>query len=501
MDTNPKEINGFFNISDQEIFGTLKLDGEDTLITFKSKSPIPQLCNLDHIIGVGFDHKIISCLQCVEAGLEQNYHYGGTEFTASVFPHYVSIGDAAVDTTKSSITKIFFTTNDLPALFNDRSAFGHLFATEDQLKTLLVRNHEIIKKHSNNILELTIPEISENPHLLYWTGKIDIFKCSTEIGALTVTHSPSFSVDGKSGVKGENNVTANLEYSRPVDFEQAIDDISTFARFFSIVVGRTQKVSNIKIKTIDSLAESYTHIYCSYSPSTSTTTFQNSNDTPLNPIHRHEEFSAVLQSWIKREQDWRIGRIQYLNGLNKNRSYDTDRLVSAANAFDILPSNATIANKIISDEYSAARDECIKILERLPSSEDRGAAIGVMKRWGRANLRSKTLHRAKIVKMHIPQIIHGIDRILILAIKTRNYFVHGSDEFNYKKYEDFLPLFTDALEFVFSASDMIECGWDPKPWLKSHPSHSHNYSYFINSFKTEIDLIKLVDGESKHWPT
>lgn len=501
MDTDSKEINGFFNILDQEIFGTLKLDGEGTLITFKSKSPIPPLSGFNYLTGIGFDHKIISCLQCVDVGFEQNYHHGGTEFTASVFPHYVSIGDAAVDATENSITNICFTTNDLPTLFNDRSAFGHLFSAENQLKALLIRNHEIIKEHSNITWELALPEISETPHLLYWTGKIDIFKCSTEIGVLTVTHSPSFSVDGKSGIMCENNIAANLEYSNPISFEKAIDNISTFSRFFSIVAGRTQKVSSIKIKTIESLSDNYTHIYCSYNSSTSAAPLQDSNDTPLNPIHRPDEFSAVLQNWINREQDWRIGRIQYLNGLNKNRSYDTDRLVSAANAFDILPSKATIANKEITEEYSIARDECIKILKTLPNSEDRGAAIGVMKRWGRANLRSKTLHRAEIVKSHIPQISVGIDRILILAIKTRNYFVHGSDEFNYKKYEDFLPLFTDALEFVFSASDMIECGWEPKLWLKSRPSYSHNYSYFINSFKKEINLIKLVSGEAKHWPT
>ena len=121
MDTNSKEINGFFNILGQEVFGTLKLDGENTLITFKSKSPIPSLSEYDNLTGVGFDHKIISCLQCVDAGFEQNYHHGGTKFTASVFPHYVSIGDAAVNATVDVITNICFTTNDLPTLFNDRS--------------------------------------------------------------------------------------------------------------------------------------------------------------------------------------------------------------------------------------------------------------------------------------------------------------------------------------------------------------------------------------------
>lgn len=499
MDTNSKEINGFFNIINQEIFGTLKLNDEETLITFKSKSPIPSLSELHNFTGTGFDHKIISCLQCVDVGIEHNYHHGGTEYTASVFPHYVSIGDAAVIETENSITDISFTTNDLSTLFNDRSAFGHLFSAKNQLEDLLIRNQEIIKAHSNVTWEPSLPEISETPHILYWTGKIDIFKCSTEIGALTVTHCPSFSVDGKTGITCENNITANLEYRTPINFKKAVENISTFARFFSIVAGRTQKVKNIKIKKIDPQQNNYIDIYCSYNSATTAPPLQNSHDIPLNPIHRPDEFSEVLQNWINREYDWSIGRNQYLNGLNKNRSYDTDRLVSAANAFDILPSKATIADKEITEEYRTARDECLKILEKLTISDDRGAAIGVMKRWGRANLRSKTLHRANIVKNQIPQITDEIDRVLILAIKTRNYFVHGTDDFNYKKYEEFLPFFTDALEFVFSASDIIECGWKPALWLQSRPSYSHNYSYFIRTFRPQIQLLKLVDGEAKHW--
>jgi hypothetical protein len=124
-----------------------------------------------------------------------------------------------------------------------------------------------------------------------------------------------------------------------------------------------------------------------------------------------------------------------------------------------------------------------------------------MKRWGRANLRSKVLYRAEIVKNHFPQITNEIDRILVLAIKSRNYFVHGSDDFEYEKYEDFLPLFTDTLEFIFSVSDLIECGWNPKAWLKTRPSRSHVYSYFINSLKSKINKLKQVEGEAKHWPT
>lgn len=499
MDTNPLEINGFFNIFDQEIFGTLKLDGEDTLITLRSKHPTLSPIEINSLTGIGFDHKIISCLECLTIGFQQNYHQGGIESSLSIFPHYVSIGNTTLNITENTITEVTFTTNDLATLFNDRSAFGHLFSTDSQLKTLLEINHEEIRNNSTLNFELTLPKIAETPHIFYWTGKLEIFRSKTEIGELTVNHNPSFSVDGKTGIICENNITATLKFDKPIDFETAIDNTSTFTRFLSAITGRTQSKRNIKIKKIESSPDSYLDVHCSYSPSASAIPLQSTNDIPLNPILRTDEFSTVLQNWIAREPEWRIGRIQFLNSLHKTGSYDSDRLVSAANVFDILPSASTIPNKEIPENYQAARDECIKILEALPISEDRGAAIGAMKRWGRANLRSKVLHRAQIVKSHIPQITNEIDRLLILAIKTRNYFVHGTDDFNYQKYESFLPLFTDALEFIFSASDLIECGWNPKSWLNTRPAYAHNYANFINTYHKEINSLKLIDGEAKHW--
>jgi hypothetical protein len=487
-----KEINGFFNISEQEFFGNLKIQDENTLLTLKSKVEIPPTSELNFVMGTGFDHKIISCLECIDAGFQTNFHNSGTEFSASIFPHYVVIGDASLNTEEITITGIHFTTNDLPTIFNDQSAFGHIFSTKEDLTSVLTQHHEKLEKNFKLGYELSLPKIAENPNIFYFTGNSKFYECTTDIGLLTVNHSPSISVDGKTGVICENNITASLNFDEPVNFKTAIDRMSTLSRFFSIVAGQSQKSFGIKIEKTGLPANSYLDIYCSYNTLTSAIPLPNSHDTPLNPIRRPEEFSHVLKNWIKREPEWRVGRTQYLNGLSKGRSYDTDRLVSAANAFDILPSSATVPDSLVTADHEDARNECIKILKTLPPTEDRAAAIGVLKRWGRANLRSKVLHRAKIVKLHIPSIPDEIDDILVLAIKNRNYFVHGSSDFNYEKYGDFLTVFTDALEFIFSASDLIECGWDPKAWLKTRPSFNHNFGYFLRTIPEDINQIKTI---------
>lgn len=489
-------FDGFFNLSGQRIFGSLKMDDDRTLLTLRSDSNIPVINEVDFIWGTGFDHKTISCLQCVGSGTEENYSHGGIEFTSSVFPHYVCVGDAGVDTSEASITEIFFTTSDLAALFNDSRAFGHLFSDKETLTDLLTQHHARLIKDNSLGFPLNIPKISDRPHIFYFTGNMNIFESATQLGVLSVGHRPNISIDGKSGISFENNIEASLKFSGSVNFDTAIDRMLTFSRFISTAAGRTQQISNIRISKHGLPEHSFLDVYCSFSHSVSGSALQRPNDAPIDPIYRPKEFSEVLVNWINREDEWSFGRIQYLNGLAKSRSYDSDRLVAAANAFDILPSSATVADSAISDEYNFARRKCLDILETLPVTDDRASAIGVLKRWGRANLRSKVLHRAGIVKKHIPQITDEIDEILVMAIKTRNYFVHGTGDFDYPRYESFLSTFTDALEFVFSASDFIECGWEPKTWLQHRPTGHHNYSYFISTFSEHVNLLRAAKLKS-----
>ncbi|RMT82067.1 hypothetical protein ALP41_01797 [Pseudomonas savastanoi pv. nerii] len=476
-----KDINGFFDLLVGKVFGILSVDGDKTLLTLRSNSFIPHIEEVECLVGTGFDHKIVSCLRCIGVGSERRFNRGGTEHVSSIFPHYVSVGDAVLNTVEETITEIYFNTNDLPMLFNDSRAFGHIFTSKEALIDLLTHHHEGLEREYSHGFPLNMPEISDEPHIFYFTGKMKIFECATPLGVLSVNHGPSIMIDGKSGISCENDISASIKLSSPVNFDTAYDCVMTFARFFSIMAGRTQALSAVKLRKIGLPENSLLDIYSSFKTPVSGAPIQHFRDIPISPIHRPDEFTKVLNNWLATEPDWGVGRIQYLTGLAKSRSYDTDRLVAAANAFDILPASATVADSLVSEEFESARGKCLEILAGLPKTEDRASAIGVLKRWGRANLRSKVLHRATIVKAQMPQISEYIDDILVMAIKTRNYFVHGSDDFNYIKYQRFLPVFTDALEFVFSVSDLIECGWNSVEWLKQKPSSHHNYGAFLNS--------------------
>lgn len=79
-----------------------------------------------------------------------------------------------------------------------------------------------------------------------------------------------------------------------------------------------------------------------------------------------------------------------------------------------------------------------------------------------------------------------LEKLLKIAVKTRNHFVHGSP-LPFEKVEDFLALMTDALEFAFIVSDLIECGWQANIWSHKPKTANHPFSRFLVSYREGID--------------
>lgn len=104
---------------------------------------------------------------------------------------------------------------------------------------------------------------------------------------------------------------------------------------------------------------------------------------PLDPIGRQGEFSAVLKDWIARDPTWRQARGRWLTGLGKDNRYDVNRLIAAANMFDILPADAGPPPETPSAEMLAAKEQCLALLKKLKASPDRDSVIGALGRIGK----------------------------------------------------------------------------------------------------------------------
>lgn len=106
--------------------------------------------------------------------------------------------------------------------------------------------------------------------------------------------------------------------------------------------------------------------------------------------------------------------------------------------------------------------------------------------------------RVKIIDEKLAWAFPDLHMAAIVAIKYRNYFVHGSSgDLDIEKLEPFLPFLTNLLEFIFSASDFIEAGWDALLWSKSDFGSGHSFSRFRREYLPALGELKVAIAKDK----
>ena len=146
---------------------------------------------------------------------------------------------------------------------------------------------------------------------------------------------------------------------------------------------------------------------------------------------------------------------RFFTGWRKQRWYDEDRMVGAANAFDLISRDAAPKSK----------------------------------------LKEKVRHRSRLITAAIGETTPEIDLVTDAAVSLRHFFVHG-DRPGKKRRElkSFFMFLTDTLEFVFCASDLIESGWDMRSWLKKNV-RMHSFGWYLRNYPE--NLAKLKEHYSK----
>ena len=112
---------------------------------------------------------------------------------------------------------------------------------------------------------------------------------------------------------------------------------------------------------------------------------------------------------------------------------------------------------------------------------------------GKSNLKQKIRHRAQrlidVAGKGFPELLTVTDE----AVNCRNHYVHGSDpRFDYSGNFDAVVFFIDTLEFVFAASDLMEAGWDVKPWSETYTTMSHPFSRYRVNYAAGLQMLKAL---------
>jgi len=206
---------------------------------------------------------------------------------------------------------------------------------------------------------------------------------------------------------------------------------------------------------------------------------QNLCRVSLDAVRQPEKFSGVLRNWLERQEDWAGARWRFFNSFGKQRNYDIDRLIGSANMFDVLPDSAVPTDLQLSDVLKAAQSKGQEIFSALPQSPERDSVLSALGRVGKSSLKHKAQYRAQLIIDASATPFSELLWVLGEAVRCRNYYVHGSKpRFDYDRNFDAVTFFTDTLEFVFAASDLIEAGWDINAHISAGTTMSHPFGRY-----------------------
>lgn len=494
-DNSHSPLTGNFRIDhDRSIFGIISLCGEKTSLYLRDECyfNVNVLLHND-LHGSLHNLKEISLIDCI--GPPEPGRSGGPNglcYFSNIFPHYVLTGPVHLQSGEHRIVNTCFTIDDATSLFYDFDTFGTIFDAHEDIQKLISS-----KSPEKNI------EIGENPIIGYYTGKEMIFYSHTLIGTVYAKHSPSFSFGGPGGVKIHNEIFVNMDFDQPICLQECLNRTYTVCQFLEVLAGRPQRIHrwNIRLDGIsgeDSVLEVYSTMQKDYLRGENDTNVQ-PLDVPLDGAKNPERFSKVLENWLERKDSWRDARGRYINCLKKGNLYDADRIIAAANMFDILPDSAVAANVTISNELADAIKQCRFIMKSLPYGAERDGALNVLGRIGKNNLKQKVRYRAQVLMRYICYFFPDLYIVTDAAVECRNYYVHGPSSKNtidYSVHVETLAFLTDTLEFVFCASDLVEAGWDIRGYIAKPTTMSHPLGAYRVKYRDEVEKLKELRKRS-----
>lgn len=481
-----------FTMEGNQYLSELLLDAENTSLILHSRRPIPEYPEPHSLFGESLDYKKISLFECIDNPLEFAGDYPEVKFTKSSFPHYAVIGQRHINEEDRVFESVSFGTDDLGLLFSTSGTFGAARPDPLELEALL-----------GNSFPSRKVAVGVSPAIFYFTGIQDSVDVDVSTGLFSVALDFDVDVSDHAGINCPSFTIATLKFKEPKTLSEVLDEVSAVLVFFTVLAGRNQGVEKIKVGVLNpsldnaGIKPEEMSIHWSYAPTSSTHAVTNARDIPITPDVDGDEFYKVFYNWMHRHESWLSARLRIINSQKNGWQYDGNRLVAAANAFDILPDSTYPETGELSAATREARQQCKTIIRSLESGPERDQALNTLAFWGGKSLKLKVLSRSGVVHSSFGEYFKDLDSLLVIAISARNYFVHGTNNFGYEYYECLMSFLTDALEFVFVASDLIECGWDAKRWADKCPGFSHPLAAFYRSYHSRLPEFLSVKQKAK----
>jgi hypothetical protein len=321
----------------------------------------------------------------------------------------------------------------------------------------------------------------------------------TLLGEISASHNIGFSMPDPKGLRLDNTILVTIAFSEAVIFNEAISSLTTVLRFLELIAGRPQGITELMVAVHDdhhAQPDAHLNVHWSMAPMRDSA---NENRKPhpadllLDAVREPAAFCNVLVNWINRHEAWKDARGRFAECFAKQNHYDYDRLIGAANMFDILPSSAVPGDVALSDGLKEARDKSRELFKVLPVSPERDSVLNVLGRVGKSYLKQKIRFRAGLVHNQTGNRFPDLTLVTDEAVNCRNHYVHGSEaRFNYNNNFGAVTFLTNTLEFVFAASDLVDAGWDIREWCSRPTTMSHPFDEWRINYKPALDALKVL---------
>lgn len=474
--------NGMFSLSTgQRITGSLSLNGEDTILHLWGD----KIDNIDALYGATItgileNQQKASLIDCIVTRQERFFGMDGVSHHYKLFPRYAIIGTSHRSSSDKTITNISFVIDDAMTLFHDRFAFGTVDIPPDRVND--IGSMDLFEK---------IQFESDRPIFAYWTGKMQIFSADTTLGKIFACHQPSFDMGGPHGACISNRIVVFIEFSEPKSVRDTDVEIRKVLRFFHTILGRPQNLIDLQIIDDGDRHPESSDLHLSMYPNhsrRSSVREPDFRDILIDAATDREDFSHLLCEWLLKEEAWGVARSRFASGWSRAGNYDEDRIIGAANMFDLLPDSAVPPNSTLEKHLEDAIQQSRELFEGLPRSEKQNRILGDLGRLRKPSLKEKIRYRSQVISSRIGECIPDINEVTDAAVDLRNIFVHGSSVSAARKdkLQDSIGFLTDTLEFVFCASDLVESGWNIEVWNKKEKGVGHPFADYLRLYADDL---------------
>lgn len=497
-----ENYNGVFVSSDSNLSGHLRIAGADSSATivgpkyWEPKSP--KSADIHGLLSGGAK---ASLLQCALLRTSRHTRNREVQFESRIFPSFVVVGDEFVRSNEPEIRAVRYHFSNVSYLVSGAKTFQSLSPTPSNARILLKQEHDEMKKiwDEHGLPEREFdPEIGEQPQLLYFSGLHNITSFDVNLARISLTNKTSYGMGNSKGIDFKNEVVANIEFFEPKTLDSALHALRTLHGFFELCLGERQRFCWIELELIhrrENVEGRPYHTARLYWSLGNKRVDHDSDDSLgdilLEPDRQPEEFSAVVTGWMNSVEDMGDPRERFATAFFGR--YGINRLVGAANMFDLLPEGRAPAKVKLDDELEAAVKQSRETFKALGESSARQSVLSALGRVGHASLRDKVYHLADNIFPYVGGKCPDLKIPCHHAVLARNHYVHGSPaSFDYQKNLAELAFITDTLEFIFATSDLLDLGWNMNRWLTGFHSVSHPFSNYIMGYKDNIERLKKL---------